>query len=129
MNEWLWIGAVQCCLNLLDSGADQVIHRRHRFQIQFRRRQAAHQYLERHRDEGPAGAAGSVPRWHGGGARRGAVPSSSSRLGPAVGWDGETGGQERDVGGVLAAHGNVDGWKVDRAVDDQWAGRVYAALL
>uniref|UniRef100_A0A0A9CXV8 Uncharacterized protein n=1 Tax=Arundo donax TaxID=35708 RepID=A0A0A9CXV8_ARUDO len=101
-------GAIQGRLNLLHSGADEAVDCGHRLGVQLRRRQAAHQDLERHRHQGSQ--------------RR-------RRAGPAVGQDGEARRQERDGGRVLAAHHHVRRREIDRRVHHQRPRHVGAALL
>lgn len=53
----------------------------------------------------------------------------SSTVGPPVRQNGKTWWEEWDVGCVITTHCNVDGWKLDGGIDNQWAWLVRAALL
>jgi hypothetical protein len=113
-------GTIQGRLNLLHRGADEAVDRGHRLGVQLRRRQAAHQDLERHRHQRPRRR---------GPQRAGARRRRRRRARPAVGQDGEARRQERDRRRVLAAHHHVGRRDVDRRVHHQRPRRVGAALL
>lgn len=96
-------GAIQGSFYLLDSSTDKVINRGHWLMVEFCWRQAANKDLKCHCDQ--------RPRW----ARHNPLQIGAGRSTHAavvrapVGRNGEARGQERNVGGVLAAHCNVDG--------------------
>lgn len=98
---------LKSALDFLNGAGDEIIDGFHRLHRELRRRQAIHQYLERHGQERPA------------------HPLAR----PAVGHHREARRQERHVGGVASVHDHVHRGNIDWRVDHKRPRRVCACLL